>query len=936
MSTPFTKVDNVSTALYRRYRPDTFDQVIGQEHVTRPLKAALRAGKVTHAYLFSGPRGCGKTTSARIMARCLNCAQGPTDTPCGECESCKELATGGPGSLDVVEIDAASHNGVDDARDLRERATFAPVRDRYKIFILDEAHMVTLQGFNALLKLVEEPPEHVKFIFATTEPDKVISTIRSRTHHYPFRLVPPDIMEHFLEGICKSEGVNVAPGVLPLVVRAGAGSVRDSLSVLDQLVAGVDDGRLDYEESVALLGYTDNTLLDEAVDALAAKDAGAAFRVVDRMVESGHDPRRFVEDFLQRLRDLVIVALAGNDAPAALHAVPADQLERMRIQAQNWGAVELTFAASQTNEALSQMKGAVSPRLQVELLMARLLLGSGAQAVQVVGEGGPSVAVLPVGSGPRGAERTSADESDPEFDHLTNPAAIRAALAKKRQAKEAPADKAGQASGQPAAPTAEPVATQTEPAVTQAEPSPAKATDEGPGVSHAPHHEVAAEGPSAGHAPHHEATDSGPAADRLPHHNATDSTPVASEAVTADAATQSANAVTPAQNVSAGQAFDSSDSETIRRRWAEVIDNVKRHSRSTWARVKEAQAGDIRQGILSLVVENTGMLHALDDPSHLEIISHAVFEVTGVRVEVHPVTPGQTPVGQAAKAGGIPKEPVSEQQQPIRRDKPEVTEPSESQVAEPPAPAPAKPQGEGEQASNPSASNVEGASPQPTMTEPSEPQVTEPAKPQVAEASGPEPDPVEAEKQAEDDSAQWFKQWARDNQGSGATSDAADSTGRAGVADAMGQSHATGQTDAADAMERPGAIGRADAIGRLGAMEQAGAADVAHMPGTPSGLGASNGPAAPSGPATPDDTVVPFTDERPSNVTAFPGTHLPPENEPTQPAPQEIPDEEQIEQLIQDSDTVTDAQINQQSSTSAIELAQQILGGTIIKDDNKS
>ena len=364
----------MTTALYRRYRPDTFDQVIGQEHVTEPLKAALRANRVTHAYLFSGPRGCGKTTSARILARCLNCAQGPTDTPCGQCESCRELATGGPGSLDVVEIDAASHGGVDDARDLRERATFAPVRDRYKIFIIDEAHMVTNQGFNALLKLVEEPPEHVKFVFATTEPERVIGTIRSRTHHYPFRLVPPDVLGPYLTGLCAEEHIGVGEGVLTLVMRVGGGSVRDTLSVLDQLMAGAIDGQVTYQTAVALLGYTDSALLDESVDALAGGDGAAAFRVVERMVESGHDPRRFVEDLLQRLRDLLIIAVAGDGARDVLADTPHDQFERMQRQAQNWGPHGLSRAADLTDEALRAMTGATSPRLQLELLVGRILV----------------------------------------------------------------------------------------------------------------------------------------------------------------------------------------------------------------------------------------------------------------------------------------------------------------------------------------------------------------------------------------------------------------------------------------------------------------------------------------------------------------------------------------------------------------------------------
>ncbi|MDO5745559.1 MAG: DNA polymerase III subunit gamma and tau, partial [Micrococcaceae bacterium] len=364
----------MSTALYRRYRPDTFADVIGQEHVTTPLMTALEKNRVNHAYLFSGPRGCGKTTSARILARCLNCAQGPTPTPCGTCPSCIELASGGPGSLDVIEIDAASHGGVDDARDLRERATFAPVRDRYKIFIIDEAHMVTSAGFNALLKIVEEPPEHIKFIFATTEPDKVIGTIRSRTHHYPFRLVPPEPLIKYLEYLSTAEGVTVAPGVLSLVIRAGGGSVRDSLSVLDQLIAGAGPEGLDYELAVSLLGYTHATLLDDVVDALGAGDASTVFSAVDRVVQTGHDPRRFVEDLLERFRDLIIVRAVPENASQIIRGLPEDQLHRMQAQAAGLGQAELSRWADVTNAGLTEMTGATSPRLHLELLCARLLL----------------------------------------------------------------------------------------------------------------------------------------------------------------------------------------------------------------------------------------------------------------------------------------------------------------------------------------------------------------------------------------------------------------------------------------------------------------------------------------------------------------------------------------------------------------------------------
>ena len=368
----------VVTALYRRYRPETFAELIGQSQVTDPLRTALRTDRVNHAYLFSGPRGCGKTTSARILARCLNCVEGPTDTPCGVCPSCIELARDGGGSLDVVEIDAASHGGVDDARDLRERAIYAPARDRYKIFIVDEAHMVTSGGFNALLKIVEEPPEHVKFIFATTEPEKVISTIRSRTHHYPFRLVPPAQMLEYVQQLCDSEKVTVQPGVLPLVVRAGGGSVRDTLSLLDQLMAGSESSggvtTVEYERAVALLGYTHGALLDEVVDAVAAMDAGGAFAAVDRVVQTGQDPRRFVEDLLERLRDLIVVAATRDGAASVLRGVPQDELDRMATQAAAFGAAELSRAADVVNTALTEMTGATSPRLHLELMVARLLV----------------------------------------------------------------------------------------------------------------------------------------------------------------------------------------------------------------------------------------------------------------------------------------------------------------------------------------------------------------------------------------------------------------------------------------------------------------------------------------------------------------------------------------------------------------------------------
>jgi DNA polymerase-3 subunit gamma/tau len=364
----------MSLALYRKYRPSIFADVIGQEHVTTPLSNALQSGKIHHAYLFSGPRGCGKTSSARIMARSLNCEKGPTPTPCGVCQSCTDLVANGPGSLDVIELDAATHGLVDDARDLRDKAFFAPVQSRYKIYIIDEAHQLGPGAANALLKVVEEPPAHVLFIFATTEPDKLISTIRSRTHHYPFRLVPPATLGAHLEKICDAEGIKVAKGVIPLVVRASGGSVRDALSVLGQLLAGAGKDGVTYEIAVALLGYTDGALLDESIDAIAARDGATLFTTIDRVIESGSDPRRFAQDLLERLRDLIIIGAVDDNSSQVLNEYPEGQLERIRTQSKLIGVANLIRSADIVAESLTQMRGATPPRLLLELMCGRILL----------------------------------------------------------------------------------------------------------------------------------------------------------------------------------------------------------------------------------------------------------------------------------------------------------------------------------------------------------------------------------------------------------------------------------------------------------------------------------------------------------------------------------------------------------------------------------
>ena len=729
----------MTTALYRRYRPDTFDQVIGQEHVTEPLKAALRANRVTHAYLFSGPRGCGKTTSARILARCLNCAQGPTDTPCGQCESCRELATGGPGSLDVVEIDAASHGGVDDARDLRERATFAPVRDRYKIFIIDEAHMVTNQGFNALLKLVEEPPEHVKFVFATTEPERVIGTIRSRTHHYPFRLVPPDVLGPYLTGLCAEEHIGVGEGVLTLVMRAGGGSVRDTLSVLDQLMAGAIDGQVTYQTAVALLGYTDSALLDESVDALAGGDGAAAFRVVERMVESGHDPRRFVEDLLQRLRDLLIIAVAGDGARDVLADTPHDQFERMQRQAQNWGPHGLSRAADLTDEALRAMTGATSPRLQLELLVGRILVPAPAAAPAQ----GPVQGTVGMAGG--GAPReASAPSSHEASSGRFGAREAREALARKKQERAEASAPAPQAPASSAAPAPQGVPawgsgpdwSAQKPAAPELNSVPEQAARQ-----EAPRREAAHESAPAREAAPAQA-EPRPAAPPQQSHES--------------AAQQRSDAPARAEAPTSGR-----DADMLRGRWNEVVERLSSISRVTWSMVGgNAQLGAVDGSQVVLLFPVEAMVNAFSRGPRAADVEKAINEVTGLTVSVSaqvgqasggPATTGPSaqashrgPAAQPSQPGGWVSEPppfdeAAAQAAPHGDPEPEFV-PEEAPAQEAPARTQAEPRSAPELQVAPEP--VDTGWPEPVRPpEPTQSGWPEPAR---APEPAPEPEPVES------------------------------------------------------------------------------------------------------------------------------------------------------------------------------------------------
>ncbi|WP_367650702.1 DNA polymerase III subunit gamma and tau [Nocardioides sp. zg-1308] len=710
-------------ALYRRYRPETFQQVIGQDHVTEPLRAALAANRVNHAYLFSGPRGCGKTTSARILARALNCAQAPVSDPCGECDSCRELARGGTGSLDVIEIDAASHNGVDDARDLREKAFFAPVRDRYKVYIIDEAHMVTPQAFNALLKLVEEPPPHLRFIFATTEPDKVLPTIRSRTHHYPFRLIPPRLLSDYLSQLATEEGVAIEPAALPLVVRAGAGSARDTLSVLDQLLGGAGPDGVTHKLTTDLLGFTPDSLLDEVVEAFATRDGASVFSVVDKVVETGQDPRRFTEDLLRRLRDLVIVTAVPGAPATGLIDVPEDAGERLVAQAARFGAIELSRAADIVAAGLTEMRGATAPRLLLELLCARVLLP--------------------------GADHTSEgvmarlERLERRLDVTGAPTPAAQARAAAVPAAAAPATDLPQPVA-PAAPThaAPPAATPTAPAVTpaavpaQSRPAPARSDEpappppvptaapaEGRDDGPPPPPPMPSAVPADGHAPS-PATSSEPGPQAPP--------------VVAEPAPVAAASAAPGDPVAEQPAGPRGGLSLVdvRRLWPDILEQTKNRRRLAWMVLSQhAHVVDVDGTRLTVGFANAGARDSFVNGGCDEILRQAAIDIVGMDWRVESIV---DPSGAAAEAPVV--------RQSATAPSPDPTSPSVADLAGRP------PGGAAQEAPDGPPSWVTGdaapapvAAPQPSVS-------AAPAREalQVARAGGP-PEPSEPVRSADDD-----------------------------------------------------------------------------------------------------------------------------------------------------------------------------------------
>lgn len=629
---------SVALALYRRYRPSAFAEVLGQEHVTEPLSVALSAGRVHHAYLFSGPRGCGKTSSARILARSLNCENGPTAMPCGQCASCVALAPEGPGSIDVVELDAASHGGVDDARDLRDRAFYAPSQARFRVFIIDEAHMVTTQGFNALLKIVEEPPEHLVFVFATTEPDKVLSTIRSRTHHYPFRLLPPGTLRGLLEHICEQERVRVEPSVFPLVVRAGGGSARDALSVLDQLLAGAGSEGVTYQRAVALLGVSDVTLIDDLVDGLAAGDGAAVFEAVNRLVEAGHDPRRFAADLLERFRDLTLLQAVPEAAARGMMDAPADELVRMAAQADLLGPAELARYGEIVHNGLIDMRGATAPRLLLELLCGRMLLPAASS---------DNAALLQ-----------------------------RLELIERRLTIAAPAAESGASQARPAAgerlPTQQPDRTAAGPQRAAPEPERIAAGADRARVGRAT--AVPVPPPSQSKPP---------AVERRPAHDETES-PAATPSQPTPEPLQVA---TPAQ---AGGGDSGQDTIAVRRQWPEVVDRVSKRSRVTFALMNGSSVQAIEGDTLVIAASTAAMAKRLSEQRHVDQIAEALRETFGVAWRVRfadPGDPAATAAPGAAAAGTAASAPVaapSSRRQPVQRREPPANQRREPPVNRPP------------------------------------------------------------------------------------------------------------------------------------------------------------------------------------------------------------------------------------------------------------
>ena len=625
-----------SLALYRKYRPATFAEVRGQDHVTEPLRQALRSGRINHAYLFSGPRGCGKTSSARILARSLNCVNGPTPDPCGVCDSCLALAPSGPGSIDVIEIDAASHGGVDDARDLRERAFYSPVAGRYKIYIIDEAHMVTQQGFNALLKLVEEPPAHLKFIFATTEPDKVIATIRSRTHHYPFRLMPPSVMRELTEEILNSEHVTFDPAVLPLVVRAGAGSARDTLSILDQLLAGSDEGGIRYDRAVSLLGYTDASLLDEIVDAFAGADGAGVFRAVNRVIEGGHEPRRFGTDMLDRFRDLIVLASVPDAITTGLLDVPPDRAAALQGQAERYGLASLTRAAEIVSAGLDQMRGATSPRLLLELMCAQVLLPGAAtdeRSVLARLERLEAGAVPVRASGPA----ASGERAKSDYQERTEPAA-RPHLSQDPGARQAsappvPSPQAVTAvQPVPASATAQPAA---HPGQVQPGPQSSGAQSSGPQSSGA--QSPAAQAPQAPAGPPRQAQ---PAPQATP-------VPVAQAAPPASAVAGSAAAPPAARG--------SVTAEVVTQAWPSVLEAVKAKGRVAAIVIGNASVASLNEAVLTLRFPRQGDVKGFLGTKYEDVLKQVLNGMFGMNFVVRAVSGADTPPAGRPGSGPAPQ-----------------------------------------------------------------------------------------------------------------------------------------------------------------------------------------------------------------------------------------------------------------------------------------